>query len=61
LSGSKVTNFVSPVASSLKQQVFIHFSSGDGRIGGQLHLSQKQGRIASNTSGRTGVVALWSR
>ena len=26
-----------------------------------LHSSQKQGRIASKTSGSTGVVALWSR
>jgi hypothetical protein len=58
LSGSKVTNLVSPVASSLWEQVFIHLSSGDGRIGGQLHLSQKQGRMASKTLGRTGVMAL---
>jgi hypothetical protein len=43
----------------VSQQVFVHLSSGDSRVGGQLHFSQTQGRIASNSSGRTGVVALW--
>jgi len=30
-------------------------------LDGFPHSSQKYGRIASKTSGRTGVVALWSR